>query len=162
MTCSLTKEVSSAPKQSQMRHQPPGLELESSSWFMGAKDEDRERCVMDNRHERSSNRARVAECRRMKNSTPVDGSKARLRRERAQRCGKCSPVRDSPRPVPTHPPLCKVSSVRVCSVGARIVRGRVPQKLDQRVNRSEAASSSRDRWKCRMVVRTVWNGGDSR
>jgi hypothetical protein len=79
-------------------------------------------------HARSSSRVREAACRRMNDSTPMDGLKKKLRRDSAQRCGKCSSARESLDEVPRKAPLCRVSSVRECCAGARITR---EQKVSQ-------------------------------
>lgn len=67
----------------------------------------------------------------MKDST--DGSNIILRRESAQRYGKCSAAKDGldeALRASSHP---RVSSVRVCCVGVRTKRWkRVPQKCNQR------------------------------
>ena len=102
----------------------------------------------------------------MKASTPTDGCRKRLRRESAQRCGKCNPAKDSPDKGPSKKSLCKVSSIREGCIGARIMRGqKVIQNLHHWLSEKYGfvdKSKSTDRWRRRRVVRKFWNGGDSR
>ena len=89
-------------------------------------------------HVTSSRRARVAACRRMKDSTPTDGPKTILRRESAQRYGKCNLAKDSPDKALTSWLHSSVSSVSECCVGLRTTRWkRVPQKGKQGSDSSE-------------------------